>query len=340
MTVSKNLTAMMTEAVAQVQQEKFQIKEVYSDSGAPKGKNEFLFFVKPEITLPSSNIRLERILDLVQDKINAFGFTIHNVKVLSASYLEKYNIIAQHYGVINKIASNAVKNMSEGAKEKFREFFGASVDEVKVLGGVEFLDQYKDFNPNSIDFLLQNVSAKKLAGGTYCAPIKIDNETVYLVNGFHPRQLLHFTQKGRSIIVMTLSSDVSWKEARTEFIGATNPEVAAEGSLRRMFFDNKDALGLADVSQGNNGVHLSAGPVEGLVELRRYNTDFTSGEEMPFTEFSFGKALAAVFNEEEMAKITNNENVMVDGKQVSIFDLTEEMDAEEALETLKKVFGK
>lgn len=340
MTASKNLTAMMTEAVAQVQQESFRIREVYSDSGAPKGKNEFLFFVKPEITMPSNSIRLERILDLIQDKISAFGFTVHNVKVLSASYLEQYNIIAQHYGVINKIASNAVKNMSQGAREKFEEIFGEKVDSVKVLGGMEFLAQYPDFNANSVDFLLQNVEAKKLAGGTYCAPIKMDNETVYLVNGFHPRQLKQFTERGRSIIVMTLSSDSSWKEARTEFIGATNPAAAADGSLRKTFFVNKEALGLAEVSQGMNGVHLSAGPVEALVELKRYNTDFSSGVEMNYTDFSFGKELSKVFTEEEIAQIADNVNVLVNGRETSVFDLTEEMDSDEAINVLRSAFKK
>ncbi len=38
-------------------------------------------------------------------------------------------------------------------------------------------------------------------------------------------------------------------------------------ALRREFLDNQAKLGLAEVSQGVNGVHLSAGPVEALVEL-------------------------------------------------------------------------
>lgn len=337
MTLTSNLTSLIAENVAAVQNGAFDVKEIYTNTEAPKGKNEFLFFIKPEITLPNQGIQLPLILDKIQERLDAFGFTVQNVKVLSASYLEQYNIIAQHYGVINKIASDAVANMSQGAKEKFQTIFGKSVNEVKVLGGVEFLNQYPDFNANSLDFLLQNTGAEKLAGGTYCAPIKMDTETVYLVNGFHPRQLIQFTEKGRSIIVMTLSSDISWKEARTNFIGATNPEAAVAGSLRNVFLENKEAFGLAEVSQGVNGVHLSAGPVEGLVELKRYNTDFSTNETLDYTNFSFGKALKESFTAEQFEKIVNNENVMIDGKAVSIFDLTEEMDADEAIAKLKEV---
>jgi hypothetical protein len=83
--------------------------------------NEFLFFIKPEILVESDKIQLDKILELIEKKIEAFGFNIHNVKILSANYLDQYNIIAQHYGVINKIASNALANMSDGAKDKFKE---------------------------------------------------------------------------------------------------------------------------------------------------------------------------------------------------------------------------
>lgn len=337
MTAAQDLTAIISDAVTQVQKGSFDLKEIYTNQEAPVGKNEFLFFIKPEITIPSDKIRLNKILELIRNKIQDFGFTIHNIKVLSAAYLNRHDIIAQHYGVINKIASNAVGNMSEGAKDKFKEFFGKDVQNAKVLGGIEFLAHYPDFNPNSIDFLLQNIEAKKLAGGTYCAKIKMDNEIVYLVNGFHPRQLKQFTEKGRSIIVMTLSSDLNWKEARTNFIGATNPEAAMEGSIRRTLLEQKDALGLDEISQGVNGVHLSAGPVEGLVELRRYNTDFSKNEDKAFTDFSFGRKLQEQFTDEQLEKIISNENVVVDGKVTSIFDITEEMNADEAIATLKSV---
>lgn len=336
MTITQDLSTLILPAVAAVQDGAFDFKEIYQ-SDAPIGKNEFLFFIKPEMTRPSHTIQFNKILTLIEEKMEEFKMTIHNVKVLSANYLKEYNIIAQHYGVINKIAANAVANMSEGAKENFQEIFGLSVNEAKVLGGIEFLEQYPSFTPDALDFLLQNTGAQKLAGGTYCAKIKLDSETVYLVNGFHPRQLEQFTAAGRSIVVMTLSSDLSWKDARTKFIGATNPEQAAEGSLRRSFLEQKEILGLDEVSQGANGVHLSAGPVEGLIELRRYNTNFAGGLEKQFTDFSFGQALEANFTTEQFNKIVDNENVEVNGKSESIFDLTEEMDATEALDYLKGI---
>lgn len=336
MVAAGRLTATIAGSIKKAQQENVFFEELYNDPAAATGKNEFLFFIKPEITLPADSIQLENILDLVQEKIERFGLTIHNVKVLSAKYLEQYNIIAQHYGVINKIASNAAASLSEGAKEKFTQLYGKTINDVKLLGGVEFLEQYPAFNAYSLDFLWQNVENKKLAGGTYAEVIKVDNEQLYVINGFHPRQLKQFTEKGRSIVVMTLSGDLNWNEARGNFIGATNPQAAAAGSLRNTFLNRKDELGLAEISQGVNGVHLSAGPVEALVELRRYNTNFAdAAQTKTWTDFSFGKQLAANFTPEQIEKIVNNENVTVEGKSVSIFDLTEEKNAEEAITLLK-----
>ena len=330
------LTSTIAGSIKKAQQETVFFEELYNNPAAPVGKNEFLFFIKPEITLPSDTINFEAILELVQEKIESFGLTIHNVKVLSAKYLEQFNIIAQHYGVINKIATNAAQSLSDSAKEKFKEIYGKSINDVKLLGGVEFLEQYPAFNAFSLDYLWQNKDNKKLAGGTYAEDIKIDNEVLYVINGFHPRQLKHFTEKGRSIVVMTLSGDLNWSEARNNFIGATNPQNANKGSLRREFLERITDLGLAEVSQGVNGVHLSAGPVEALVELRRYNSNFADASQTKaFADYSFGKKLEAAFTKEQIEKIVNNANVTVNGKSVSIFDLTEEKDSDEAIALLK-----
>lgn len=337
MVATNNFTSIIKESVKKAQKEEILFEEVYSNPTTAVGKNEFLFFIKPEITLASNKIQLDNILNLVQEKIEAFGLTIHNIKVLSAKYLEEYNIIAQHYGVINKISTNAVEGMSESAKEKFKELYGNSVTEVKVLGGSEFLSLNNHFNAYTLDYLWQNLENKKLAGGTYCEKIKLDDGHVFLVNGFHPRQLKHFTEKGRSIVIMTLSGDISWADARSNFIGATDPSKANAGSLRREFLEHREELGLAEVSQGVNGVHLSAGPVEALIELKRYNSNFSDNNAIKgFSDFSFGKKLKATFTDAQFEKIVNNENVLQNGKSVSIFDISEEKDSDEAIEIIKQ----
>jgi hypothetical protein len=339
MVALENHVGTILEFVKKAQREGILFEEIFDDPTVPTGKNEFLFFIKPELTLESESIKLEQILQLIQEKIRAFGFRVHNIKILSAKYLENYDIIAQHYGVINRIAANAIQNMSDSAKEKFKNIYGKSVDECRVAGGLEILDSFPAFNAYSLDYLWQNLENNKLAGGTYCEVIKIDNEVIYLINGFHPRQLKHFTEAGRSIVVFTLSGDLPWSEARGNFIGATNPTSANKGSLRRELLDRRDQFGLPEVSQGVNGVHLSAGPVEALIELRRYNSNFADSSKVKgFTSYSMGRKLEENFPDDVVEQILSNVNVEVDGKAISIFDLTEEKDSDEAIAILKQYF--
>jgi hypothetical protein len=230
--------------------------------------------------------------------------------------------------------------MSEGARKTFREVYGVDVDAVKIYGGLEFLDAYPDFNAHSLGFLWQNTHFTKLAGGTYAIKVDIWDEEVFIVNGFHPVQLEHFTEKGRSIVAMTLSGDLSWHVARHDFIGSTDPSHAKKGSLRRVFFDNQVSLGLPKISASANGVHLSAGPIEALVELQRYNSDFSDPTGIKsLADFSFGRKLLTVFEQDTIDQITGNINIHVDDKTISVFDLTEELNSDEALQVLKDHFS-
>jgi nucleoside diphosphate kinase len=287
--------------------------------------------------LKSEIIQLDNIIDLILGKIESFGLKIHNIKILSANYLKKFNIIAQHYGVINSIAANAIHNMSESSKTKFKEIYGISISEVKVLGGLEFLNYYSIFNPISLDYLWQNKKCEKLSGGTYCLDVKLDDEKIYLINGFHPRQLQQYIEKGRSIVTMVLSGNIDWSEARSNFIGSTFPANANKGSIRKELLNLKNRLGLNEVSQALNGVHLSAGPVEALNELCRYNSNYSETNQIKkYSDFSFGKKLLENFNKKKILEILSNINIPVEGKKLSVFDLTEEKNSDEAIELLKK----
>ncbi|MCP3876083.1 MAG: hypothetical protein GY699_23410 [Desulfobacteraceae bacterium] len=331
------LQSQILDKVKKAQESKIMHSHIYEGEPALECKNEFLFFIKPEVTLANDKIKIQDILDLVFKQIDKFNLKIQSVRALSAEYLKEYDIIANHYGVINKIASNAIENISDSAQNEFEAQFGVKFSESEILGGFEFLNTYKDFNAESLDFLWQNSKNIKLAGGTYCEKIKLDDKMVYLVNGFHPRQLVHFTNIGRSIIVFNLIGDLNWSKARNDFIGSTNPLDAKENSLRKLFLDNMINLGLAEVSQGMNGAHLSAGPVEGLVELIRYNSDFSQPSKIKAPlDFSFGKQLSEHFSKSQIDLILSNPDVFIDGKKISIFDLTEEKDSNEAMELLKR----
>ncbi len=330
----EKLIKSILENVKSAQQEGATKTEIYSDTSVT-GQNEFLFFVKPELTLEDESIKLEEIVKLIVEKIKAFNLSIKNIQLLPAGYLDEHGLIAKHYGVINKLSSDAKASLSEQAKETFKKAFGKSVEEANILGSLEFLKAYPSFSAEALDYLWQNSDFKKMAGGTYVARFSFDSEEVFIVNGFHPRQLEHFTKPGRSIVTFTLVGDTDWRAARHDFIGATNPASAIEGSLRRTFLDKMEYYGIPAINGSWNGVHLSAGPVEGLVELIRYNSDFSKGKELSASDFAFGKALIDAFGKDTTVKILENMDVDYNGNSISVFDLTEEKNSDEALTLLK-----
>lgn len=335
MTLPVDLTRQVAEKIRLAQTGLAYDDVILADTAVPVLKNEYLLFLKPEITMPSDTIQLESVIELILDRMDAFGFVIHDVRILAASYLEAFNLIDQHYGVISQVSNLGLNAMTDSAKERFKEIYGVEADTSNILGGMEFLRKYPFFNFHSLDCMWQNSENLKLASGTYVEKLRIDQEEVYLLNAFHPKQLRHFTEPGRSIVLFNISGDRPWKEAREQFAGATDPRKAAAGSLRRLLMEQKDALGIPDVSQSFNGIHLSAGPVEALIELHRFDSDHSTPEgEADFKDFSFGKQLIHQFGEIPDA-VLNNETLVVDGKSTTVYDLTENLDSDEALRLLR-----
>jgi hypothetical protein len=310
--------------------------KLYENTEPSDRQHEFLFFVKPEIFQIQNDHNLKSVLELLLGKISQFGFTIRDIRVLGASYLEKYDIIAQHYGVINALSREPLEAFTDEAKNRFREVYGHEPEEVRVMGSLQFLKHYPSFTPDSLQQLWQQTRTTKLSGGNYCAQVKAGNEEVYLINGFHPKQLIHFTEEGRMIMPVKLAGDLDWAVARNQFIGKTNPADAAPGSLRNELLVNRELFGLNEVSSSQNGFHLSAGPLEGLVELMRYGSDFSAGDLKKPGDFNFGKHLLEVFSEKETEILCSNRIVKYRGNKISTFDLTEEKNSRDAIDILKE----
>lgn len=310
-----------------------------ADNTSPDGyANEMLFFIKPELTRSCAMpINLGAILDLIFPQLEKYGMKILDVTLLGAQYMRESGAIASHYGVINRIANNAVAAMSATAKDTFKAKFGQSVEEAKPLGAFELIKLYPFLNAESLDMVWQNAQGfTKLAGGTYCKTVEFDAQTFRLVNGFHPRQLAHFEEEGRSIVTFRLVTNTDWATARNDLIGATNPEKANAGSLRRTFLEKKEELGLEEVSQGINGVHLSAGPIEGLAELCRFSGVNLQSDIMGMQGFLLGKHLLASADETTIRTILSDSSLTVNGKSLSVFEATEEQNTADALETLRQ----
>lgn len=289
-------------------------------SGAPTG-NEFVIFTKPELGR-LSDADLGRVWDLLTSSLTAYDVTVHQTAILTGPELEASGAMAEHYGVINKISRLGRSALTEAAERAMAERYATELaNGALVLGGHQLLAEFPDFGPFSLGVLFANLSVERLGPGTYAAAANVDGQTVLILNGFHPRQLGFFTAADTVCAFLHCSSPTAWDSLRNDLIGTTDPAKADGGSIRGALFADPAGFGLATVSYNFNGAHMSAGPLEALVELARFFGGTVSG-------YSFAEALsAAAVSADGIAALADNPTLEAAGERGSAFDLTEGVDA-------------
>ncbi len=301
-----------------------------------EGAHQFLLFLKPEATALHDDVKVKDIMNMVFERLNHFEVTVHAIRILPSSYLSKHAILDQHYGVINAISKQGESALTEQAREKLHSEFADDLAQgAKVLGGHQFLEAQPEFTPLTLCTLSDNLGTSKLGGGSYCMRINMQGQIYLVLNPFHAFQLVPYTTPGRAIIAIEGRANQDWEVLRGKLTGTTDPTKAEAGSIRAELLANQEAFNLKEVNQGSNGVHLSAGPLEGMVELQRFFTDHDAGTTIELADTLFGsQLLTAGVDAEKLTALAGNPELTVDGKSISAFDLTEEINANESVKRL------
>jgi len=256
-----------------------------------------LFFFKPEFT-SEANVNFSEIVQLVLDNFSANQITIGAVAVLSGDYLKDQDIMVKHYGVIADISKNGEAVISEASKTALKEKFHDQLHAgAPVLGGHQFLEKISEINPFSLSTLNDNLGTTRLGSGTYAMSVKVSGKPYIVLNPFHAYQLVPYTTSGHCIVLFEILSNQTWKYMRNDICGLTDPSAAASGSLRKQLLDKKSHYGLIAVDKSSNGIHMSASPLEAMVELQRF-----FGLKIKDTDFG-KKLVAAGLKDEEIEKI-------------------------------------
>lgn len=300
---------------------------------ADSARNQFCLFLKPEATSADTGVNVHAVIELVLERLAAFEVEVGAARIVSGTYLAEHAIMDQHYGVINRISKQGEAVISDSARETLQHECAADLEAgAKVLGGHQFLGIETDVSPYSLSIMNDNIGTTKLGGGCYALRLDVFGQKYVLLNPFHPYQLVPFTRPENALIVLECRSDTAWADLRGKLTGTTNPATAEAGSIRRALLEDQARYGLKAVNQGSNGVHLSAGPLEGMVELQRFFSERGKGECLPWCDLAFGAHLAANGHSDEgIDALAANGDV----NGTPAFDLTEEMDAKQALEVLK-----
>lgn len=302
-----------------------------AEADCPAVLNSAFVFVKPHANTKATQ-------DMVRQKLVDAGITITSESDISGTTIDEKKLIDQHYyAIASKATILSAKDIPVPA-DKFESEFGEKWETVLAEGrACNAMEACAKFETDSDGLNAAWKKAKKVVkfgGGFYCGLVSVGEKgPLYVFNAFFMSMRSAFVGEDKSIHCFVVEWDpkvLAWEDFRGKLLGPTDPAEAPEGSIRKTILDTYKELGLTSVpNKGDNGVHASASPFEGLAE----KTNWLSST---IAEDAFGKALLdAGLSEETIEEWSVDPRVeQPEGGKGSVFDALEDMDAADCLAKL------
>jgi len=307
------------------------------DVGRNEWRNELLLFVKPEILAVKKTEHIQRSIELVLDKLDAFNAHINGIVIVGGQVLDRSEAMSRHYGFINQLSRSASQMLDDQDRNKIADALEApSIAQYELLGGHEYLAKYADLDPFELDALWLAKTSLKIRSGFYVQSYNIAGKDIILVNGFHPAQLAHYTDPAHRIVLILIHSDTPWAALRNEMVGATFPEKALPESIRGTLYAQPATFGLDSVGIANNGVHLSAGPFEGMFEIMNFFGRILKLDLEKQMPLILQRMIAAGLDKAQGLSTLDNPILSHSPKPLDLFTATEDVDTEQAVALWKE----
>jgi hypothetical protein len=294
--------------------------------------HQFLLMIKPEGLDVAAGVRVSDVFALVEEQLDRLHVRRHAVALFSSTQLRRDRILEAHYGVLNRVAHEGLRCLSPGTMKRLQIYCRShGTPTARVVGAFELLEADGDFSPRSLETLCRNVETTKLGAGVYAVYVLVDGAPRIILNAFHPQQLESFHRPGGAFAFLECRSELGWQEIRSRLVGDTNPWSASPGTLRRSLLQSAERLGLSSISIGRNAVHVSPGPVEGMLAMVRYFLD-GDGRSIEWTETAFGAMLRrAGWERAESVPLDERMVRNASGDLVPLLEATEDMSWRQAL---------
>jgi hypothetical protein len=294
--------------------------------------NSAFVFIKPHANTAGTR-------DLVSQKFAEVGITVKSEGELTGEQIDEQKLIDQHYYAIASKATILKPHQLPVPAAKFEETFGLSWEDALAQGVVfNAMDGCAYLGLDA--FQLEKEWRKctklvKFGGGFYCGLVDTveGKDPAYIFNAFFMSMRAAFVQPGTSIHFYEVEfnpEELKWEDFRGKVLGPTNPANAPADSLRGLIMANWESLGLeAQPDTGNNGVHASASPVEGLAERMNWL-------KADLEQDSFGAKLlsSGVITKQHISDWSVDPQVSGVG---SLFDAVEDMDCSDCYDKLVEI---
>lgn len=291
--------------------------------------NSAFVFVKPHANTDATQ-------RLVREKLTEAGITILSESEVDGKTIDAKKLIDQHYYAIASKATILPAKDIPVPTDKFESNFGESWETVLSENrAVNALEACERFGCDSAELndAWQKSTAVKFGGGFYCGLVSCKGKKLYVFNAFFMTMRAKFVGEGVSIHTFEVKWDpaeLSWSNFRNELLGPTDPTDGPEGSIRKTILDSYEELGLkAPPNKGDNGVHASASPFEGLAEKNNWLGISIEKDQFGKALLKSGLSKATIQNWSKDPRVE-----LPDGGSGSVFDALEDMDVTECLKKL------
>ncbi|MGW6455481.1 hypothetical protein ACWF94_06040, partial [Streptomyces sp. NPDC055078] len=129
----------------------------------------------------------------------------------------------------------------------------------------------------------------KLGSGSYASAVELNGRPVTVLNGFLPALAANYTGPHALVGLLECHSLRETGDLRAHLLGALHPAAAAPASLRGALAALTGGEDGVTLSEGRNGVHLSAGHLEGMFQVWRY---FAAADGRGIEHTALGRSLA------------------------------------------------
>ena len=295
-------------------------------------RNELVLFIKPEIFMVERVSQVEQTIHLLFTKLNEFKAYTSGIMVVGGKVLDEKEIMNNHYGFINRLSRLASKILDDNDRNIIANVLGlTSIEDYEISGGHEYLLRHPNQDVFSLDRLWFTKKSIKLRSGFYVQAYEDNGQKIILVNGFHPAQLVQFTNPTHRIVLLLIHSNTDWSVLKNQMIGATFPEKAVKESIRGILFAQSREFGLETVSIANNGVHLSAGPFEGAYETVNFFAKILGANPEKNPPLVLQRIMRTGVPVEQAFSILRNPILEAPGKPIDLFTATEDMNTEDSI---------
>lgn len=237
--------------------------------------NQGLILLKPHIN--NSRVR-DFVRNSLLDSIdhNNDGGRIVGEQNVTSDFIDKGKLVDIHYRSFARYAIHLTGGSDIDPKD-FGLFFDETLNTVtkegRIFNCLEALSGL-GLTPTTLGQLWNDVpdnKIKKFSDGLFCANLIINGKNVYVVNGFYMAMRGSYLENNVAVYVFLIEWDpdiISWKRLRSKVTGLPlNTEISDKNSIQYKIFEQYEKKYVDEKPDFvNNGIHMSASPLETLSE--------------------------------------------------------------------------